>query len=291
MHEVAILTTVPISIASYGIAVQLGGALPASQAVLFNVGTYFIAACAIFSMRYSRHASLRVDRRVWLAGIELGLWIFAGATLQIWGLQRTTASRAGFLVQLTTIIVPLAEALFKRMLPTWNICVAVALSFAGLSMLVSSPKSFNGSPSLVGDSLVALSALMYSGHILRLSKYAKVHETWTLATAKVTTQLLSSVVAWLLTGGLHCMQSGSISAELAALDWRICFWTGLVTCAYPMWAQGFGQAKVVASQACLIYSTAPVWSALMSFAVLGQSLSIQETAGASLIMVGMLFAL
>eukprot|EP00636_Phaeomonas_parva_P016401 CAMPEP_0118875960 /NCGR_PEP_ID=MMETSP1163-20130328/16841_1 /TAXON_ID=124430 /ORGANISM="Phaeomonas parva, Strain CCMP2877" /LENGTH=151 /DNA_ID=CAMNT_0006811527 /DNA_START=137 /DNA_END=589 /DNA_ORIENTATION=- len=39
-------------------------------------------------------------------GFELGLYLFMGSSIQLLGLEKTTATAAGFIVQLTTIIVP-----------------------------------------------------------------------------------------------------------------------------------------------------------------------------------------
>jgi drug/metabolite transporter (DMT)-like permease len=53
------------------------------------------------------------------AGCELGGWLFLGSSLQIYGLHLISASRAAFLVQTTTIMVPVIESVLnKRKLPT-----------------------------------------------------------------------------------------------------------------------------------------------------------------------------
>ena len=65
------------------------------------------------------------------AGAELGMWLFLGSNIQLVGLQLTDAARAGFLVQLTTVIVPLAEALLLgRRLPL-QLVLACAVATAG----------------------------------------------------------------------------------------------------------------------------------------------------------------
>lgn len=46
-----------------------------------------------------------------LAGLELGLWTFCGGALQAVGIGLTTASRAGFLIQTISVMVPLIAAL------------------------------------------------------------------------------------------------------------------------------------------------------------------------------------
>ena len=47
----------------------------------------------------------------WNGGIELGLYLFLANLCQITGLQSVPADRAGFLVQLTTVLVPVLDAL------------------------------------------------------------------------------------------------------------------------------------------------------------------------------------
>jgi len=279
----AVLSTVPMAIGSYGTAVQMAGSLTDQQAVLLNCGTYAVASIAIIGARLAKQGHAKVEPRTWRAGIELGLWIFAGAMLQAYGLQRTSASRAGFLVQLSTVIVPAMESIILRKPPAGTVAAACVLSLAGAALLVSSSDS--GSATWDGDVFVTLSAFMYSAHILKLSEYAGSHDTLMLATAKSITQLITSCAAWLF----GCIWMQGTIGELS-LSWQVVLYTGLVTCAYPMWAQGFGQRHVKASQASVIYALAPVWSATFALAFLGQGLSPQGLAGAFLLMLGFLIS-
>ena len=95
----------------------------------------------------------------WLAGAELGGYLFLGNCAQVLGLQWTTADRAAFLVQLTTIIVPVLEAGVQRTsLParTWAAC---GLATVGVAVL--SSDGLTGAADLRGDALIVLSAFFY----------------------------------------------------------------------------------------------------------------------------------
>ena len=95
----------------------------------------------------------------WLAGAELGGYLFFGNCAQVLGLQWTTADRAAFLVQLTTIIVPVLEAGVQRTsLParTWAAC---GLATVGVAVL--SSDGLTGAADLRGDALIVLSAFFY----------------------------------------------------------------------------------------------------------------------------------
>jgi len=281
-----VASTVPIAFGSFAPAVQLVGELSNTQALLLQCGTYLIAATAVLSVRLWREGHLRVSRSNWRAGIELGLWIFVAATLQSFGLQRTTAPRAGFLVRLSTVIVPVVEA-FARRRVSLLLVSAVTLSVAGVGLMVLSP----GAPGVrmatwQGDALVALSALFYSGHILRLGRLAPENNPLALATAKSVTQFACTLI---VLGGLLSFSSPLSLTSLVpnAMFAKAVLFTGTFTCAFPMWAQGFAQQTVRPTHASLIYATAPVWNALIAAAVLGQTMAPRALAGACLLMIGM----
>ena len=137
-----------------------------------------------------------------------------------------------------------------------------------------------------GDALVALSALFYSGHILRLGRLAPENSPLALATAKSVTQFACTLIAL---GSLLAFSSPLSLTSLVpnAMFAKAVLFTGTFTCAFPMWAQGFAQQTVRPTHASLIYATAPVWNALIAAAVLGQTMAPRALAGACLLMVGM----
>ena len=124
-----ILTTVPIAFGFYATAIRLAGPLSDTHALVLQCMTYAIACCAIGSVRFVLYllhhcrrrlntattttSIMKVTKLEWTSGIQLGLLIAIAATLQSLGLQRTTAIRAGFLVRLSTIFVPLIDSLYE----------------------------------------------------------------------------------------------------------------------------------------------------------------------------------
>jgi len=66
--------------------------------------------------------------------------------------------------------------------------------------------------------------------------------------------------------------------------------TGIVTCAFPMWAQGYGQRSVRAAHASVIYATSPVWNAVIAAFVLGERIAPLALLGACFLLLGMLSA-
>ena len=147
-----------------------------------------------------------------MGGLELGMYLFVANCLQVVGLQTVPSDRAGFLVQLTTVMVPLAEALFagsllKVPIRTWGACL---LAFLGISIMGLDGKTtivdgLDGSwntPSMLlaqavssfttGDCLIVSAAALYTLHVVRLGRYAKESQPIMLAASKATTEAILS---------------------------------------------------------------------------------------------------
>lgn len=329
-----ILTTVPIAFGSYATAIRLAGPLSDTHALVLQCLTYAVACCAIGIVRlvlyllhnrqYNTAAAtksksiMKVTKLEWKSGIQLGLLIAIAATLQSLGLQRTTAIRAGFLVRLSTIFVPLIDSLYiQRKLPSKVMIGALMSSLVGVLLMVLSPTAttvgtgsilldgtiMNSSTTWVGDILVALSAVFYSTHILRLGVLAPKCNPMSLSITKSLTQLIISqllLLFSLLVTTIKSFSSSSLSSSIGQqlyiknippILYRIALYTGSVTCAFPMYAQGYGQQYIKSSYASLIYATAPVWNAIIAAVILKERLNTRGMMGAGFLIIGMISAI
>jgi drug/metabolite transporter (DMT)-like permease len=255
-----------------------------------------------------------------IAGLELGSYLFIGNCLQVIGLKTVPADRAAFLVQLTTIMVPLFQALFAGDLfaiptQTWIACImaffgVVIMGFDGADVesldLQSIMSGSNGLSFSYGDSFIVAAAVAYTMHVIRLGRYAKFTTPLGLAASKATIEAIFSIllVSFLMTTGPSSFtflndMSTEVKSYLETLNEQISLgqfppkdstkiigailWTGWVTCAYTIYAQSFGQSRVKPADANLIYSIQPLFSALFAFVLLGESLGPSGWIGGSLI--------
>jgi len=266
------------------------------------------------------------NKNEWRAGIELGLWLFLGSSLQVMGIQHTTATRAAILVQLTTVMVPLLESLFNQKSVSLQLWISCLLALVGVVFVsVENPVAmlndlFTGattSPSLVfdvpnsGDLLVVAASLFYSMHVVRLGRVAGQVRPISLARVKSFTELCASIlVALSLT--LFAFANGttttnySFSRELfeyVQAAWKdpvgtrqgfvlLCvLWNGAMATALTTWAQTFGQKAVSSTSANLFYSSQPIWAALFSYLFLGDRLSDSSLVGVSFLTTAILLAI
>ena len=217
---------------------------------------------------------------LWVAGLELGVWYFGGSATQAIGLGLTTALRAGFLIQLISLLVPSlaylrGEAVSRR---TWGCCAialvgAVFITLDGKWLLHSgsmtsaaattaattttaaafSSLSSSSSPQVVGDLVLILSCCFYALATVRLSTYAKVFPPTVLASARYNALLMFGA-GWFMWQNWEVMVSlGPLSAlwgsyrDPEVLGWLL--YIGIVPGALAGLLQAVGQRRVKAAEA------------------------------------------
>jgi drug/metabolite transporter (DMT)-like permease len=161
--------------------------------------------------------------------------------------------------------------------------------------------------------LIVLAAVVYTLHVVRLGKYAKETTALKLATAKATTEAILSVglvlslmaisasssvegngllayaqatgreITTFFSSITHGIVSGKVPTSVLLSALGAVLWTGWVTCAYTIYAQTFGQRRVSPTDANLIYTLQPIFTALFAWGLLGETLSPAGFAGATLI--------
>lgn len=178
---------------------------------------------------------------------------------------------------------------------------------SAISTLVSSFSSLTQ-----GDFLIMLAAFAYTFHCIRLGRYAKETSALKLAACKATTEttlslaLVLGLVAYggsavdpggilsyaakegndisnFVTSMSEGLSSGSVSQSMLLPALGSVLWTGWVTCAYTIYAQSFGQSRVSPTDANLIYTIQPVFTAIFAWGLLGETLGPAGYLGGALI--------
>jgi drug/metabolite transporter (DMT)-like permease len=208
-----------------------------------------------------------------LAGALLGV----GFLLQTEGLQRTTASRSGFLTGTLVVLTPLIEfALFRRRPPPPALA-GVLLAFVGMAFL-SAPWSDASQATALGDGLTLACAVVFAGQIVALGRIAPRHPVLPL----VLVQLATTGALAALAGPLVEAQHFSAAPRLwLALVYLAVFAT-LLAFGVQTWAQRILPPVRIA----LISSLEPVFAALWAALLIGERLTGQELAGGALIVLG-----
>ncbi|CAJ1913047.1 unnamed protein product [Cylindrotheca closterium] len=163
-----------------------------------------------------------------------------------------------------------------------------------------------------GDYLILGAAVLYTLHVVRLGSYARETTPLRLAATKASVETVFSLLLLSFLGSLaplagqstgllgfaadsgkeiisfyssfgEGISSGSIPMSALFPAIGAVLWTGWVTCAYTIYAQSFGQAKVSPTNANLIYTFQPIFTALIAFLLLGETMGPAGVVGGSII--------
>lgn len=217
---------------------------------------------------------------MWMGGVELGVLKFAGEATQALGLQHTTAVRGAFLIQATSLCTPLIAAaagdrLRRVVLGAAVVAAAGAVLMTtpgdgammmAMSTTASSSSSSSTMPLNSGDSLILLAAFFYSLSTFRLSKYAERFTDHVRFAAWKTVAGTIVAAVWVVTdqGGMGFTQGWSTST------WVGTVWLALGPGALATYAQLAGQRALPASESQVLYSSTPLWSAVLSAVLLDE---------------------
>jgi drug/metabolite transporter (DMT)-like permease len=347
LKDYAILAIVPLVWGSYSPLIKglySTAEVVAPPPLIFNLMSYFVSFAALSSANYisskfndqkdtTTYTPIESDSNSqkgfpleWTAGVELGLWLFLGSTVQISGIQSTTAIRAAILVQLTTIIVPFLETVFvsKKAITSklWVSCIIAMIGVVVVSIDGGSVSNLCSNFSLSclgttffsalgnirfnnGDLLVSISAIFYSMHVIRLGNFASRVSPIKLAQIKSLTELSLSAIAILIVSiiGGNSMNSftqfsdyiqivkSSFMTSGQSYVFLAVLWNGAFATALTTWAQTVGQRSVSPTTANLLYSSQPIWASLISLTFLSESLSTSAIIGSALLSFAILFSL
>lgn len=226
----------------------------------------------------------------WMAATELGCWTFLGTALQTYALGSTTATRAGFILQTITVLVPLISAVTGSRISkiTWAsaflaLTGVVLMSAFGNEGGVSSSSllcregSSGCQSAIVGDLEVLAAAFFYAINTIRLGVHAKKMSALELSTRVM---IVSSACTFGWAG--YDYATATLDGRDGGLAWQgltspevlgATIFAALVPGTVAHLAQAVGQRTVPPSEAQVYYSLQPVWAAFFSALLLHESMS------------------
>jgi drug/metabolite transporter (DMT)-like permease len=277
-------------------------------AALFWGGTFVAIKLALDSVP----PFLFISIRFWLAGLAILLlyrkvlfrkenlkksYLFpafliacsalSGYAFQTIGLVTTTATQSGFITGTYVIFVPILQIAVEKKFPSFQTWLAVVIVFIGLFFISQNESTFETLLSRYtisfGDWLTLISAFFFAIYIILIDIYSRKIPVAIL----VSTEIL--FIALLSTFALPIEQNLSSSIGKIHLDYK--FWIGVGYTAFfatilTSQIQARFQKSVSAARAGVLYSLEPVFSFLLAYFVLGESLSIVGGIGCGLVLFG-----
>lgn len=216
-------------------------------------------------------------RELLTGGTACGVLLFAASSFQQIGIQYTTAGKAGFITAFYIVIVPVLGVFLHKKIG-WKIWLAVILALAGLYFLCITESFSIGK----GDTMVFLCALVFAVHILVVDYYSPKVDGVKMSCIQF---FVCGILSLPFMFTLETSELGSI-----VVAWMPLLYAGVLSCGVAYTLQILGQKNVNPAVASLILSLESCFSVLAGWIVLGERLSLRESAGCVLMFMAIILA-
>lgn len=202
-----------------------------------------------------------------------GIFLGAGFILQTYGLTMTGAAVTGFITGLYVVATPLFEQFFGGRKLGRRIWVSIGIATTGLALL-----SLRGFAVGIGEMLVLLSALCYTGQIIGLSKWSKGRDLWTMAWIQIAVVALMTGIAS-FAEGIETPPDNEV--------WAVIIFTAIVSTVSAFIIQTWSQSIIESTKAAVIMTMEVVFSAIFAVTIGGEILSLRTLIGGTLVVISM----
>lgn len=242
---------------------------------------FFVASLAILTLGLFVRSA-----RVWRELLNAKTWVLAavwgaGFTLQFVGQEAAGASASALLSNMFVIFVPVAAFFVLGERLTNASKAAIALSLAGILLVLPSGLVFSGTTA--GDLLLVGAAMGNTSFIVLGKKYGVSSLAGTFAVV-VSMTVITAPLAAFAGGGL------SIAALAAPADWESVLWLGLpcTVVATAMYTRGLGTIRAAQSATLLLMEI--IVGVALSALLLGNLFTPVQVLGALTISVAILLS-
>jgi drug/metabolite transporter (DMT)-like permease len=214
--------------------------------------------------------------------VLLGVLLWAGQTVQMLGLDRTSEAVNAFLTSLTVVFVPLLMMVVVRRPPRTALWLPISLAALGIWLMTgATPTGFGA-----GEMLGLACAVFFSAHMIALGEVARYDSPWRIGAGQFLSVGLGSAVTCLFV-------SHSPASLTPQVQWAIIsssqLWPYVVLLIVIATMAAFGlmfyfQPQLDPTHAALIYLAEPIFAALYAYVAMRKGLSAGALLGASLIL-------
>jgi drug/metabolite transporter (DMT)-like permease len=257
---------------SWGLAfVTMKDALGRQSVNSFLFYRFALAAIALIIIRPQIIKKINID--IVKRGGITGLFLAAGFIFQTYGLDMTGAAVTGFITGLYVVATPLFEQFFGGRKLGRTVWVSIGIATTGLGLL-----SLKGFSVGIGELLVLISALCYTGQIIALSKWSQGRDVWAMTFMQIFVVAVVTGIAALIEGFQTPPDSGV---------WGVIIFTAIVCTVTAFIIQTWSQAILESTKAAVIMTMEVVFSALFAITLGGEILSTRTLIGGLLVVISM----
>jgi drug/metabolite transporter (DMT)-like permease len=244
--------------------------------IFLYLGLRFLIALLGFSPFFPHLKN--INKKIIRMAIISGLLYFFGIVFQAYGLQTTTAGKAGFITGLSTVIVPFITWFFYKNPLKSRIWIAVVLSVIGMAFLL-----LEGEFGFVwGDILVLICSFFWAFYIVFNGKFVRLNDVFLYSIIQISLISGISFLSSLIFGESYNLGSYSLSI------WLILIYMGIIVITLTFFFQNWGQQYQGPAQTAIIFTLEPVFAAFFGFLIGNEIFTLFGWIGSSMIFIAIL---
>lgn len=218
------------------------------------------------------------NKKILYGGIITGIIYFISIVFQTYGLQTTTAGKAGFITGLGTVLVPFMTWIAYKKRVKSRVWIAVVLSIVGMGFLLLEGES----GVFIGDILVLVCAVFYAIFIVVNDSYVRKVDVYLFSFVQLATLSILSLGSSLMLSENWSMTSNSMDF------WLIMLYMGLIVTTLTFIFQNYGQQYLSPAKTAIIFTLEPVFAAFFGFLFGNELLTVFGLIGATIIFIALL---
>lgn len=165
----------------------------------FHVVTIRFLIGAIFVFITAPKKILSINNVDIKRGVPIGIIVFLTYALFTVGLKYTSASKAGFLVSLSVLFVPVVQSVVTKKKPSkWTI-ISISLSLIGLYLI----SGMNGTSLNIGDIIIMTAAVGNTLYIISIDRLGKEIDNYRLSFIQLMTTFIISFIIAIFCEGIN----------------------------------------------------------------------------------------
>jgi drug/metabolite transporter (DMT)-like permease len=252
-------------------------------------------AALLFAALFPRRL-FGATRDAWRAGAALGLLMGFGFIGQTVGLLWTTPAKSAFISGLTTPLVPVVVYALWRARPSRENFAGIVLASIG-GALILAPAGASATVNM-GDLITLGTTILFATHITLMGLYARRFDVRQLSALQITVAAALMIFVWACVRAWGALAGGlpeGLAREAEPLAWNATALTQLVymstvatVATFLLWT--WGQARMPATHAAVIFSLEPVFATLFAVLLRGSAewSGGRSTLGAGLVVAGVI---
>jgi drug/metabolite transporter (DMT)-like permease len=246
-----------------------------SQLLFFR---FIIALVIMFAFQFRK--ILAADKKTFIRGLILGVFLYLGFFFQTWGLVHTTASNNALVTAAYIILLPIVTYVVEKKHVDWVTKLAGFITFFGVAVIA---VDFNDLTIAYGDVLTLVGTVFYAIHIYLLGKSSKKMDAFLITFFQLITFVVFAFIVMMSNAGLPDFTLKTIGGfNITLVVTVLAFFASFLA----FYFQTVGQKFTNESEAAILISTEAVFAPIMAIMLLGDPFSMKLLFGGILVFIG-----